>query len=339
MKKLTKTTALILSALTLFGCTSNSAIGGVGDTTPPSESSVMGSKNESKVESPVTENSSETDNTSKESEENLVENIEGYQTFSYDKDKYEIINEYIYKDSYYPIYSMYTPPEPNLEDLYKETIDVNSSELVALKCRVAGDSYVVNDGKCGETLIVKPFLSSIYTPVIVEEVVDSDNKKCVYKKGDILYIRESYSITERYNERSLNFVQKAEEELRRQFDDKSGNFDSSNHSESDKKYYDEQLEYYNALKNSNGKYIQTEWNPVLLQKGQSYLIFADNDSTPNEADGNIYNNAYPIFFDLEKNEPSVYISEKRDKEVFVASYAYQYQWKILKEKYGDHFKK
>ena len=71
MKKLTKTTALILSALTLFGCTSNSAIGGVGDTTPPSESSVMGSKNESKVESPVTENSSETDNTSKESKKTL----------------------------------------------------------------------------------------------------------------------------------------------------------------------------------------------------------------------------------------------------------------------------
>ena len=40
MKKLTKTTALILSALMLFGCTSNSANGGVGDTTPPSESSV-----------------------------------------------------------------------------------------------------------------------------------------------------------------------------------------------------------------------------------------------------------------------------------------------------------
>ena len=40
MKQLTKTAALILSALMLFGCTSNSATGGVGDTTPPSESSV-----------------------------------------------------------------------------------------------------------------------------------------------------------------------------------------------------------------------------------------------------------------------------------------------------------
>lgn len=44
MKKLTKTTALILSTLMLFGCTDNSTQSGVGDTTPPSESSVTGSK-------------------------------------------------------------------------------------------------------------------------------------------------------------------------------------------------------------------------------------------------------------------------------------------------------
>ena len=139
MKKLTKTTALILSALMLFGCTSNSATGSVGDTTPPVENSVTDSKNESSA----TENSSATDNTSKESEENLVKNIEGYQTFSYDKDKYEITNEYIYSNTYRHLYSMYLPVEPNLDDLYKETIDVKSSELVALKCRVAGDSYVI----------------------------------------------------------------------------------------------------------------------------------------------------------------------------------------------------
>ncbi len=65
----------------LFGCTSNSATGGVGDTTPPSESSVTESKSESSGESSATENSSVIDNTSKESEENLVKNIEGYQTF------------------------------------------------------------------------------------------------------------------------------------------------------------------------------------------------------------------------------------------------------------------
>ena len=98
------------------------------------------------------------------------------------------------------------------------------------------------------------------------------------------------------------------------------------------------MEYYNALRSANGKYIQTTWNPVFLQKGQSYLIFADNDTTANEVDGNIYNNAYPIVFDLEQSEPSVFKSEKEDDGVFRASYAYRYQWKILKEKYGEHFK-
>ena len=233
---------------------------------------------------------------------------------------------------------MFTPVEPNLDDLYKETTDVKSSELVALKCRVAGDSYVIIDGKCGETLIMKPFLSLIYTPVVIEEVVDSNNGKCLYNKGDILYIRESYRITEQYNDRSLNFVQKAEENLKAQFENKSGEFDSSKHSEIEKKYYDGKMEYYNTLRSGNGRYIQTTWNPVFLQKGQSYLIFADNDTTANEVDGNIYNSAYPIVFDLEQSKPSVLKSERKDDGVFTASYAYRYQWKILKEKYGEHFK-
>ena len=334
MKKLTKTTALILSALMLFGCAGNSAHSGAGDTTPPAENSVT----ESKSENSDIKNSSASDNSGAENDENLVKNIDGYQTFSYDADKYEITNEYIYSNTYHPIYDMYTPVEPNLDDLYKETTDVKSSELVALKCRVAGDSYVINDGKCGETLIMKPFLSLIYTPVVIEEVVDSKNGKCLYNKGDILYISEYYHITEQYNDRSLNFVQKAEENLKAQFENKSGEFDSSNHSENDKRYYDGQMEYYNALRSANGKYIQTTWNPVFLQKGQSYLIFADNDTTANEVDGNIYNNAYPIVFDLEQSKPSVFKSEKEDDGVFRASYAYRYQWKILKEKYGEHFK-
>ena len=338
MKKLTKTAILILSALMLFGCTDNNAQSGAGDTTPPAENSVTDSKNENSDKISDIKNSSASDNSGAENDENLVKNIEGYQTFSYDADKYEITNEYIYSNTYYPIYGMYTPVEPNLDDLYKETTDVKSSELVALKCRVAGDSYVINDGKCGETLIMKPFLSLIYTPVVIEEVVDSNNGKCLYNKGDILYIREYYHITEQYNDRSLNFVQTAEENLKAQFENKSGEFDSSKHSEIEKKYYDGKMEYYNTLRSGNGRYIHTTWNPVLLQKGQSYLIFADNDTTANEVDGNIYNNAYPIVFDLEQSEPFVFKSEKEDNGVFSASYAYRYQWKILKEKYGEHFK-
>ncbi len=334
MKKLTKTAILILSVLMLFGCASNSAQSGAGDTTPPAENSVT----ESKSESSINDNSSSSISSENENDENLVKNIEGYQTFSYDKDKYEITNDYIYCNICYSIYDMFTPVEPNLDDLYKETTDVKSSELVALKCRVAGDSYVIIDGKCGETLIMKPFLSFIYTPVVIEEVVDSNNGKCLYNKGDILYIRESYDITEQYNDRSLNFVQTAEENLKAQFENKSGEFDSSHYSGIEKKYYDGKMEYYNTLRSGNGRYIHTTWNPVLMQKGQSYLIFADNDTTANEVDGNIYNNAYPIVFDLEQSEPFVFKSEKEDNGVFSASYAYRYQWKILKEKYGEHFK-
>ena len=59
----------------------------------------------------------------------------------------------------------------------------------------------------------------------------------MYNKGDILYISEYYHITEQYNDRSLNFVQTAEENLKAQFENKSGEFDSSKHSEIEKKYY------------------------------------------------------------------------------------------------------
>lgn len=55
MKKLTKTTAIILSAVMLFGCTSNAAQSGVGDTTPPEESS--GTESESKNDNSATESS------------------------------------------------------------------------------------------------------------------------------------------------------------------------------------------------------------------------------------------------------------------------------------------
>ena len=48
----------------------------------------------------------------------------------------------------------------------------------------------------------------------------------VYKR-QILYIREHYYITEQYNDRSLNFVQTAEENLKAQFENKSGEFDLS----------------------------------------------------------------------------------------------------------------
>ena len=86
MKKLTKTTALILSALMLFGCADNNARSGAGDTTLPSESSVTESKSESKQENSFADNKSEDQD--KSDNNGFVKNAEGYQTFSYEKDKY-----------------------------------------------------------------------------------------------------------------------------------------------------------------------------------------------------------------------------------------------------------
>ena len=142
MKKLTKTTALILSALMLFGCTSNSATGGVGDTTPPGESSITDSKNESSA----TENSSETDNSSKENDENLVKNIEGYQTFSYDSSKYTITNDRIFFGLSFSPYDITASFEPSYKGI-SEFMKNRMTSPVAIKCHVVGDSYYFINGK------------------------------------------------------------------------------------------------------------------------------------------------------------------------------------------------
>ena len=80
MKKLTKTAVLILSALMLFGCADNSAQSSAGDTTPPAKNSVTESESSDKISD--IKNSSASDNSGAENDEDLVKNIEGYQTFS-----------------------------------------------------------------------------------------------------------------------------------------------------------------------------------------------------------------------------------------------------------------
>ena len=238
MKKLTKTTALILSALTLFGCTSNSAIGGVGDTTPPSESSVTESKNESKVESSATENSSVTDNSSNESEENLVKNIEGYQTFSYDENKYENFTEIEYTQHYYGVYDRAGSSDPTK----KENMKANNRSSIGIKCRVVGDSYYVHGGVCGNVKITREEDDYIFTPVIIEEIVEDFGNESVFSVGDIIYVREWYRPVEEYNTRTPKWVEEQIEYIKQQYEDENGNFNSSYFSEENFEYYKKQLD-------------------------------------------------------------------------------------------------
>ena len=333
MKKLTKTTALILSALMLFGCTSNSAQVGVGDTTPPSESSVTGSKNESKAESSAAENSSETDNTSKESEENLVKNIEGYQTFSYDSSVYEITNYNKFNKKLISPYDFGKSFEPDYTNFKKI---LNSP--VCVKCHVVGDSYYILEGKCGDVEFHrderdKGVYTCIYTPIMIDEIIDDFGVTTDYKAGDIVYVMEDYGIYESYNgneplawldeniksnERDLNYASDSyTEELLRQL------------IETDKEY----REYLSSNK------VVTASKTVLLEKGQSYLMVLDKKSSGFVFDNNQYVKNYTMVFDIENYAPRVYMSEEEDADYFKYYPCYIDQWKILKEKYGDHFKK
>ena len=333
MKKLTKATALILSALMLFGCADNNARSGAGDTTPPSESSVTESKNESKAESPATENSSVTDNTSKESEENLVKNIEGYQTFSYDSSVYEITNDNKFKKRLISPYDFEDSFEPNYTNLKRFM-----RAPVVVKCHVVGDSYFILEGKCGDVEFNrdehdKGVYTCIYTPVIIDEIIDDFGVKTDYNTGDIVYVMEDYCIYESYNgNEPLAWIDK---------NIKSNERDLNNASDS---YTEELLRRLIETEKEYRKYLSsnkvvTATKTVLLEKGQSYLMVLDKKSNGFVFDNNQYVKNYTLVFDLENDAPRVYMSEEEDADYFKYYPCYADQWKKLKEKYGDHFKK
>lgn len=335
MKKLTKATALILSTIMLFGCASNSAKGNVGDTTPPSESTAD--------ESSIAENSSASDTSEEKQEENLIQNIEGYQTFSYDPEKHIMLNKEEYTASFMGFYegsdigyvgpTPFDPTPENFKEYYSDKF-----EPVAVKCRVVGDSYVFTHGMCGEVKVLDPIRGSylLYTPVIIEKIIDTYGSECGFKEGDIVYVEDSYSVTDQYNEYSLKWAREQLSFIKDHFEDEEGNYNGSSE---DYLYYSKMLEFYDMILNGNGKYILNSSAPVIIQKGQSYLMFLNNDNTPNEVDGNIYNKMYDIAFDLENDEPTVYKSKEEDEIIFYWGKVYPPQWKYLKEKYGEYFEK
>ena len=308
MKKLTKTTALILSALMLFGCTSNSANGGVGDTTPPVENSVT------------------------ESEENLVKNIEGYQTFSYDSSVYEITNDNKFKKRLISPYDFEDSFEPNYTNLKRFM-----RAPVVVKCHVVGDSYFILEGKCGDVEFNrderdKGVYTCIYTPVIIDEIIDDFGVKTDYNTGDIVYVMEDYILTESYNNnKPLEWLDKSMKDMEKVIENNSDNYLAEQFGEaleSDKKYRDYLTSHQTVISTRT----------VLLEKGQSYLMIFDEKARGFVFDNNQYAANYTVTFDLENDAPKVYMSEEEDADYFNGYYRYRDQWKYLKEKYGDHFK-
>ena len=348
MKKLTKTTALILSLLMLFGCASNYENSDTGnETTQPSESSATESKTENSETDSDTSNSETSEDTRNY---NLVENKEGYHTFSFDPEKHTILNRIEFTASITGRYELgdvgyegvwpYDPTPENLKKNFREKFDP-----IAVKCHVAGDSYYFVRGKCGEVEVFEPRAIpeySLYTPVVIEEIIDSYDYDCSFKEGDIIYVRDIYNIADPDNSNFSGSKQYVESLLEDTLYHASLHTSESNYVAAYAKkenLYTKLIEFYDLLL-SDGPYILSSWSPVFLQKGQSYLMFLNNkDNTPNEVDGNIYNCNYGIPFDLENDEPFVYKSEAEDELIFHYGKCYPYQWKYLKEKYGEHFKK
>ena len=354
MKKLTKTTALILSTLMLFGCTDNSTQSGVGDTTPPSESSVTGSKNESKVESSATENSSVTDNTSKESEENLVKNIEGYQTFSYDKNKYV-------KTTFRRTYNL---ERDGLGPNTGETVTLPlaryavQDEVLAIKCKVAGDSYVFQNGRSGIKTVQDSsddnVLNGVYTPIVIEEVIDKTADAVTdLKTGDIIYIQEGFNVCEFTEENGDTVLMSADEaikqkkekiaEYKKYIEEENAKKEPSENSlkdyEANIAVIEEEIKNCNAINDfvhsHNGKAVISD-NGSPMEKDISYLAFVAVTPIPGTNDGNSYHRAYPMKYDLAYDDvPSLF---GEDDIYFQGLYGYEKSWKAMKEKYGEHFK-
>ncbi|GEM_PF-176555 len=354
MKKLTKTTALILSALMLFGCTSNSANGGVGDTTPPSESSVTDSKNESKVESPVTENSSTPDNSNDKSDENLVENIDGYQTFSYDKNKYV-------KTTFRRIYNL---KRDGLGAFTGETVTLPlaryavQDEVLVIKCKVAGDSYVFQNGRSGIKTVQDSsddnVLNGVYTPIVIEEVIDKTaDAVSDLKAGDVIYIEEGFHVCEFIDENGNTILMSADEDIKNKKEE-IAEYEKYIDEEKANKIPDEEtlkeyeiniaqtkilIEECNAFNNfvreNNGKVVFADSGSP-MEKEVSYLAFVAVTPVPGTNDGNSYHRAYPMKYDLAYDDvPSLFGD---DDIYFQGLYGYEKSWKAMKEKYGEHFK-
>ena len=333
MKKLTKTTALILSAVMLFGCTSNSANGSVGDTTPPGESSVTDS--ESKNESSIVDSNSVSDSSGEENNENLVKNIEGYQTFSYDSSVYEITNENKFMHDELSIYD-----HPNFEPNYNNFRSQVSISPIGVKCHVVGDSYYVVKDKCGNKTmpqITDGSFTKMYTPVMIDEIVETYGQNSQFKKGDIIYVLEKYEIGQSYNGNDplLRLKYKIKYSKIEAAEWKSDGDDVQPYEK-----YIEQLEDFTNYLAQNSNSVINACTTVLLERGQSFLVFLDNDDRNNfEQDGNKFIYAYDQVFDLENESPKVYTNKTDDNSYFYYNYRYVKQWNILKEKYGEHFKK
>lgn len=351
MKKLTKTTALILSAVMLFGCASNSATGGLGDTTPPGESSVT----DNEKENSSNDNISNAQSTS--GSDGFVKNTEGYQTFSYEKDKYQMSSVTIFNKKEALDNVIISIPEiPEPDNITEGNVVLHNP--VAIKCKIAGYSiYFDKKNKSGDVTVKNnneghDYLYGVFTPVVVEEIIDSFGYEPDFKVGDTVYIDENYIITKDfadYYEQNgennsdeikvyetyiddLNFS--LESELK-----KGDNADSKLIEEIkemiEKRQHDiEEIKSYQKYVEENEKSVITLLYGFPMQKDTSYFAYINANKIEGTTDNNSYYFSYCEKYNLGDDEPE----SLGEEEKYVSfHYTYECSWTYLRKKYGEYF--
>ena len=353
MKKLTKATALILSALMLFGCADNNARSGAGDTTLPSESSVTESKSESKQENSFADNKSEVQD--KSDNNGFVKNAEGYQTFSYEKDKYLVTSPTIFRKKEASTEINMNPYDPQPSNI----CDLILHQPVAVKCRIAGESIYFNKKNQSGDVTVKnsnegyDYLLGVFTPVVVEEIIDSFSYNPDFKSGDTIYVYEEYAITkdfadycEQDDARNVyavklfeRYISNCKSDLETEI--KKGDSADNKVIEEIKKQieeYEQNIEKTKAYEKyvaENEKTVLTLISGFPMQKDKSYFAYVNATKIEGTTDNNSYYFSYCEKYNLGDDEPE----SLGEEEKYVSfHYTYTYSWKYLKEKYGDHFK-
>ncbi|MBE6880840.1 MAG: hypothetical protein E7490_08425 [Ruminococcaceae bacterium] len=308
MKNKIKLVSLILSLLTLFGCAEKPL-------QSSGESSVTNSEvSSTDVASLVSED--EESATVNENKEQFLKAPEGADGFVYDRETFRFTT----KDEMEVRGGMMDPHTPYVKE-YDEYIQYyKENNYIYVKVSIAGESFSVINSKMGNTCLFsnEKNMDGVFTPVLIEEVVDSLGNKVTVSKGDIVYVHEWYS--------------KVSEKLIKLWEDTLAQ-DKENYIENEYNDFEVRekiIDYSKAHTNDNSIKLYYAYP---MEQGKSYLVLIKNEKLTNSLDMDMYD-TWPYVLNLGDSAPDSY----KDTDFFLYFY-YQYEilWKACKDLYGSYF--
>ncbi len=310
MKNKIRLTAFILSLLTLFGCAENNL-------TSSGESSLQNSE-VSSTDSNSLVSEDEVSSTTDENKEQFLKAPEGADGFVYDRDTFRFTT----KDEMI-IRGMFDPHTPIVSEFDKNLKYYRENNYICVKVSIVGESVDVLDGMMGDVRIMfsDENTAGVYTPVLIEEVVDSLGNKATVSKGDIVYMREWYhKVTDRLIKLQEDALAKDKEDFKNGKEPEQYSFEIR----------EQIIDYYKAHTDDDSVIL---YQAYPMETGKSYLVVMKNEKFSNSLDMNMYDN-WGYALNLGDSAPDSYI----DTDYYLYfRYQYEILWKGCKELYGSHF--